>query len=144
MLRKIKRLYMNRIFPAITGLLLFSSCGPMVSYVGSSYAPTEQVDVYVDASAIKKNYTIVGRGHLNVPVGATFYNNYEKLQKQAVARARKHGANAVLFLDRIFIATQTGVNSTYQYDTAGRRTHSSTIIGPVTHSQLEIHFLRYE
>lgn len=135
---------MNRIFPVLFGSLLLSSCGPMVSYIGSSSAPTEQVDVYVDASAIKKSYTVVGRGHLNYPVGASFYNNYEKLQRQAIARARKHGANAVLFLDRIFLSAQTGVNTAHQYDTAGRRTNSATIIGPVTYNQMEIHFLKYE
>jgi hypothetical protein len=42
---------------------VLSSCGVSVNYLGNSFQKTSNVDVYVDQGAIKKSYTIVGKGY---------------------------------------------------------------------------------
>lgn len=128
--------------PALFLTVLLISCGalPTVRYVGSSYAPTgKEIDVYVDPSAIKRPYAIIGKGYPHASL-----NNPERIQHYAVEQARKHGADAVLFLDNIYFNEQTAIRTTNTFDTAGRKTRSSTIAGPVISREQEIRFLKYE
>lgn len=135
---------MNRLYPALITCILFSACGPMVSYVGSTHEATTRVDVFVDHAFVKKPYTVIGKGYLNIPTGTAFYNSYEKMQRSAILQAKKHGADAVLFLDQLVVSSQTGISTVNTYDTAHLKTSSATTIGPVVHSQQQILFLRYE
>jgi hypothetical protein len=76
---------MKILYSLLVATTFFGSCGVRINYLGSSLAPTEHVDVYVEASAIKKPYTIIGKGY---PLHFT-YNALTKLQKKVVETARK-------------------------------------------------------
>jgi hypothetical protein len=53
---------MKNIYPVFILSLFICSCSAVsFSYVGSSYTPTKNVDVYVDEAAIKRAYTIIGK-----------------------------------------------------------------------------------
>lgn len=108
--------------------------------MGSSYPPTgKEIDVFVDPSAIRRPYTVMGKGYLT-----SAYTSPERIQRFAVEQARKHGADAVLFLDNIYYTEQTAIRTSNTFDTAGRKTRSSTIAGPVVSREREIQFLKYE
>ncbi len=83
-------------------VLLFSSCAPQINYLGNTFEPTKNVDVYVDESAIARDYTVVGKGYVR-----TFaYSVPESIQRKAIAKARQKGADAVLFKDYFVPVTQ--------------------------------------
>ncbi len=46
---------MKKIYFLSILILLIASCSPRIKYLGNSYAPTSQVDVFVSEDAIKKN-----------------------------------------------------------------------------------------
>lgn len=134
---------MKKIIPTLFLSILFISCGTTASvrYIGSSYATSadKNIDVYVDVSAIKRSYTVMGKGY---PLSGM--SNPERVQYYAVEQARKHGADAILFIDHIYFTEQTSIRTTNTFDTAGRKTRSSTIAGPVISKEREIQFLKYD
>lgn len=135
---------MKRIYVMLASLLSFSSCGLKVGYLGSTAAPTENVDVYVDASAIKRPYNIVGKGYIE-SIANTRYT-VRKLQAKAVEQARKNGADAVLFQDYFFQQQGSRFQSTTRTDTTerGEITSTNSVITPVFTSGRNILFLKYQ
>lgn len=124
----------------------FSSCYvAKFEYVGSSEAPTQKVDVFVDAAAIKRSYDIIGKGYEKPGLGGAM--NLEKMQAEAIKKAKKKGADAIFYRE-IYISTNggTAINTRAQTDSIYRGivTTSSTSITPVTgYWHKEILFLKY-
>lgn len=137
---------MNKIYPLFFLSILFSSCTvSMVRYVGSKNTPTDKVDVYVEESAIKRKYVIVGKGYMEPNWRGQV--NQDKMLKYAIEKAKKNGADAVFFRD-IFIPTPgTNINTYSRTDSVGRSsiTNSGTTIGPAYgYFHKEMLFLKYE
>lgn len=134
---------MKKTIPILLASFLFISCDTpaTVRYLGSSYPTSadKNIDVFVDASAVRRPYTIMGKGY--APFG---FITPERLQYYTVEQARKHGADAVLFIDHIYFSEQTVIRTNNIFDTAGRKTRSSTIAGPVISKEREILFLKYD
>ena len=61
-----------------------------MGYLGNSYAPTSKVDVYVDANAIKKPYTIIGKGFIDPSIHGL--SSLERMQENVVDKAKEKGA----------------------------------------------------
>lgn len=123
------------------------ACSPMrINYIGNTTAPTEQVDVYVTETSIKQPYTIVGRGFMDAGSWAVFNRRLqETMQKKAIEKARKVGADAVLFQEYILVAPGSNINTVYKTDTLqkGVVTVGNTTIGPNLSSGMNIFFLKY-
>ena len=125
----------------ILSLLLSSCYSAQVHYMGSSYQPTKKIDVYVDASAIKKPYTVIGKGYTN-----TIYERaLERVQDNAIAKAREKGADAVLFNEVYIVGDGSTISGTSRSDSIGKSmvTVSSAHVRPVVSSRREILFLKY-
>jgi hypothetical protein len=75
-------------------LLLLSACTTF-DYVGRSYTPTVQVDLYLDPTDIDRPYEVMDMAQVKAP------SNFEKLQERTLQEARQKGADAVLveFMD---------------------------------------------
>ena len=72
-------------------LLLAIGCAP-VSYIGNSYEPTNNVDIYFSADDIKMEYTVIGHA-----LGADGWQKNQKRIKEALIKdAKENGADAVL------------------------------------------------
>lgn len=54
---------MKYIYTSLVLSTIFTSCAMRIDYLGSASTPTNNVDVYVDPSAIKRPYTIIGKGY---------------------------------------------------------------------------------
>jgi|SRR5215216_3505664 len=122
---------------------LFFSCGARLNYLGSSSAPTKNVDVFVDAASIKRPYTIVGKGYMD---GITLSKSaIERMQKKALQKAREKGADAILFQDFYITENGTSVNSVSKSDSVGKSlvTIQSGRLSPVVTSKTDILFLKY-
>jgi len=81
-------------------LILLSACTTF-DYVGRSYTPTVQVDLYLDPADIDRPYEVMGMAN----VRDRGFANFERLQERAMSEARKKGADAVLieFMDEAVV-----------------------------------------
>lgn len=85
------------LFPAF----LLASCGTVVDYVGSSYPPSDKVDVFVSLSSVKKEYQVIGKGYVGAAPFAR--RTGEKAQKKALKKARSKGADAIVVQDYLLL-----------------------------------------
>lgn len=84
--------------------LLSAGCATQ-DYTGKSYAPTEYVEVYFDASEVPRPYETMGRDHAEAPEALS----QEQIVQQIVGEAKRRGADAVVIdnLETITIGTST-------------------------------------
>ncbi|HEV7331207.1 MAG TPA: hypothetical protein VGN63_09220 [Flavisolibacter sp.] len=131
---------MTKIYLCLLSASLLSSCTPTISYLGNTYQPTKDVDVYVDESAISKEYTIMGKGYVESLIGTIS----EKIQKKAINKAKQKGADAVLFKDYFVPATQSQTRT--RKDSSGGITVSINNPTPVQSASPEVivFFLKYK
>jgi hypothetical protein len=98
----------------------------------------------VDASAIKRSYTIIGKAYPEY-AGGQWLNKTDKLQEKVVEVARKKGADAVLFQD--YYVQQGGANiySVSRTDTLNKAVVITTngSVTPIAGVTREILFLKY-
>lgn len=136
---------MKKIYSVFLSAILLMACTPTrFSYVGSTAPPTQKVDVYVEESAIKRKYEIIGKGYPEPNwKGET---NPEKILAKAIEKAKKNGADAIFFKETYLLSNGTSINTHSRADSLGKSLHtqSSTIINPVSgYFHKEILFLRY-
>ena len=96
---------MKKIYPFCFFLLLLTSCFPKVyvHYVGAKNTETEKIEIFVDESAIKKDYTIIGKGYAEIDNNWQQKLYKEKIVDAAVAKAKKNGADAILFKEILLL-----------------------------------------
>ncbi len=113
-----------------------ASCVTWVGYVGSSFDPTRNVDVYVDRSAIDKSFTIVGKGYVQY---AFLGGSPESIQRKAMKKAKANGADAVLIEDRVLAGNDLTLIRT------GDSLHPvfQGSVAPTAYTSLTVYFLRY-
>ena len=134
---------MFNIYTFLLVSLLFISCGTKLNYLGKTSQPTENVDVYVDAAAIKKPYTIVGKGYMEGH--SISKKSIELMQKKAIITAKEKGADAILFQDYYVIENGSGIHSVTKTDSVGSSlvSVSNARVTPVVSSKTDILFLKY-
>jgi hypothetical protein len=132
---------MKKIYLSVGSVLLLLSCATRVDYIGSTYAPSDQVDVYVARDAIKKQYEVMGKGYVRM---GTAFSSFEKIQKKAVAKARQKGADAVLVEDYFVLSTDSDMATTFAKDSSRALVGMShTQAHPSIGSGFQILFIRY-
>ena len=110
---------MSRIYLLIFICFFLVSCFSVnVRYLGTEFSPTKQVDVYVDPSAIKKPYTIIGKGYPDY--GLYMQAELELMQEKAIQKAREKGADAILFQDVYLVKEGSPAGSVHSTDSLGR------------------------
>ena len=119
-------------------LLLFTSCGTQVKYLGSNYSTTENVDVFVTQSSVKKPFEIIGKGYVQHRVGPE--PSVETIQKKAVEKAKANGANAVVIEDYYLVDNTASVTT----KTDNSKKIKTTESNPAISSGFTILFLRYK
>ena len=84
--------------------LLLAACAS-TDYVGESYAPTTNVDVFFDAAEIKRSYTTMGTAKTE----GSEYMSFEVIEQQLVQDAMAKGADAILIegMDTITVGSTT-------------------------------------
>lgn len=96
--------------------LFFFSCSLKVRYVGNKSSPTTNIDVFVDAGSIKRNYEIIGKGYPTLALSMRGILNKEKIMEKAIVTARKIGANAIFFKETLIYAQGGYVHSVHLTD----------------------------
>lgn len=130
--------------PFIISIAFISCYSVRINYLGSSSTPSSKVDVYVDATAINKPYTIVGKGYTEY--GFRARNRMEKTQEKAIKKARENGADAILFQDYYFSQEGASIHSVSRADSIGSGlvTIKNATVSPIISSRTDILFLKYK
>ncbi|MXV51143.1 hypothetical protein GS399_09195 [Pedobacter sp. HMF7647] len=126
----------------ITITIAFSSCSS-VQYIGNTYSPTSNVDIFLDRNDIQKSYAVMGKidGY-----GIDFTN----IQSDIMKEARKRGADAVLLFDmdseRINSTQKTTTNVSNQKteDSTEKKITTSTTTDDQSLNKLHAEFLKYK
>jgi hypothetical protein len=130
----------------LIGLLFLFSCSTRINYVGSRQAPTNQVEVFVDQLAIKKNYDIIGQGFVNwgLWTDETTRRREEILQEKVIEKAKKIGADAVLFNQLIFVNPYYRANRiTHKRDgVPNQKNNNGTRLSSIDR-QFDVYFIKY-
>jgi len=91
-----------------------------VNYVGKSFNPTTNIDVYYSKEEIKNEYTIIGHS-----IGSTPFISNDKIVAKLIEEAKSKGADAVLI-------TGLGKSNIFFFQS------------PVSENQINASFLKYE
>ena len=118
-------------------ILLFLSC-TKINYVGNSYDPTNNIEVFVDEGAIKRKYDVVGKGYVQNTTTTP-----EKIQIKAIEIAKQRGADAILIKD--YLVPYTGVNTRVRTDTLDKAVINvgNTIVRHGSSPEFVVLFLKY-
>ncbi len=128
---------------------LLASCTTQLSYVGNKFPATSTIDVYVNEAAIKKPYTIVGKGYLESRMFySTPFKNKEQIMQATIKKAKQYGADGVFFFQYIVLQDGRSINSTTTTtkDSTNNSIKSNTnsvVINNVASQQEEILFIKY-
>lgn len=114
-----------------------------IDYLGSSLPATENIDVFVDLSAIEKPFKIIGKGYVRILFFTT--SLLGKIQAESVAKAKANGADAVLIQD-YYLPAATGLSTVLHTDSVGKGTVTTgnTTVQQTGAQQFTILFLKYK
>ncbi len=76
--------------------ILISACSPTMNYLGDTFPPTNDIDIFYDQGDIKKDYRVIGQlsgDNINNAI-----NSLEKVKSGMIEEAKMRGANGILFL----------------------------------------------
>jgi len=82
-----------------------------LDYVGQSYPPTQQVDLYYSEENVGREYTVMGE----LAATAQEFVSARKIQEQMVEKAKQKGADAVVILGMEHF--KSGENTNYSETT---------------------------
>jgi hypothetical protein len=121
--------------------MLLSSCRSSLEYIGAYFPPTENVDVFVSESAIKKPYDIVGKSVVPSEFAGL---RMERMQRRAIVKARQKGADAIL-IKNYFFNDKYYFNGISVIDSLNRSsiTVSNHPVQSSTFENFEILYLKY-
>jgi len=76
--------------------LLMISCSPQINYLGSSYPPTQEVDIFFDEEDIQKDFKVMGI--MKNEGDEMELDDSESVKNAMIKKAKSVGADAILFL----------------------------------------------
>ncbi|MBL4679079.1 MAG: hypothetical protein JKY70_23235 [Mucilaginibacter sp.] len=111
------------------------------SYFGKTYAPTQNVDVYLDKGDVKKAYSTMGS--TNVAKG---FSSLEAAQQKVIEMGKAKGADGVIMTltEDVVSTQQTGtgiVNKTKKQNVIGTSTSSTT---DIKQKKIVATFIKYD
>lgn len=137
-----KIIYTALITLSLTSCVLAFIPQSSYDYLGATYTPTDSVAVFVDAAAINRPYTIIGKAY---PKNGYWINStIKQMQKESITKAKAAGADAVLIQD--YVVTAPSVNTVQQTDSLGKGTITiaNTSVHQNTVQRFNIYFLKYK
>jgi hypothetical protein len=80
----------------LLAIVLIVSCTPKISYLGDSYPPTYEVDMYFDEKDIERDYKVIGLARNEGD--ELEIDDLDAIRKSMLKKAREVGADAILFI----------------------------------------------
>lgn len=121
-------------------ITLLAACSKP-SYFGKTFAPTQNVDIYLDKGDVKKNYITMGTTNL-----AKGFSSMDAMQQKVLALGKANGADGVVMtLTEDVVSTQQ--NGTGQVSKTKKQkviaTNSSSTMD-VKEKKITAVFIKYE
>ena len=135
---------MKKIYFFLLPIFIFG-CSTAVQYVGKSYKPGTDPEVFVEESEIKRPYSIIGRGYIKP--GMTPYGiNWNQVQRNAIKQGWLHGADAILITQKNAVTPLPAIQSYGSIDSVGNglQTFSRTEAYYPLSTWHDILFLKYK
>ena len=125
---------------AIPALLFVAACAH-VDYIGETYEPTRQVDVFFAEKDIPRDYRVIGK----VLASANELVSAEKLQSKIVKKAQEKGADAVVLtgLERYKSGQHTDYSETTEDRGRKTRTHGHSSTSDEEKKEIQAIFIKY-
>jgi len=144
LLLTISNYVMKKIYAILLPVFIFG-CSTTVQYVGKSYKPGSDPEVFVAESEIKQPYSIIGRGYIKPGIGPHGVN-WNQVQRNAVKKGWLHGADAVLIIQKNAISPLPAIQSYGSIDSVGKslQTFSRTEAYYPLSTWHDILFLKYQ
>ena len=114
-------MFMKKIYLLLLPVLILGCYTTTIQYIGKSYKPGTEPEVFVVESEITKPYSIIGRGYIKVGDPPFDDINWEQVQQEAVKTGWQHGADAVLIVQKNAINPLPAVQTYGSIDSVGRR-----------------------
>lgn len=132
---------MKKYILLITAVCLLSSCSNVyMKYVGKSYTPTSEPELFFSWDDVSRDYETMGY----VDATPIYFGTIEEAQAAIEKKARECGADAVVFVD----LNNPGITLTEQVTptTGGRETRMVTATQSPLHqlSTLKATFIKYK
>lgn len=96
---------MNKVLPLPILLLFIGSCA-QVDYIGKTYAPSDNVEIFYSENDTEYAYEVMGYA---ISSGSEFIS-VDKLKNELLKEARKNGADAIII---------SGIDRDREYDESG-------------------------
>ena len=121
---------------AVLALLIYA-CSP--SYLGKTYAPTQNVDIYLTSNDIKRPYTTMGNAEVEVMLKST-----ERTQQDLISLAKSKGADGVILSSTEEVSSTTENTSGYiKKDNKEDRVNSVTSTSTSKTKKIKGTFIKY-
>lgn len=146
---------MKRMLSVLLAIVFLTGCGPSVQYLGKSYSPTGNVEVFYDTRDVKKDYEVMGKID---GMAGILENSYQEIQDKIVKEAQSRGADAVLIynMEQRVIGNTSNSSTTVNTQAEHRQWYdkllsgsstvatTSTVSSNVTQNTLHADFLKYK
>jgi hypothetical protein len=122
--------------------VLFVGCAS-VDYLGDSFAPTAQIDVFFDEADIEYEYRVIGRIYASAPSALV---SSEKLMEKIKEKAMEHGGEGVIILTfgHIFTGSTTSYSEETKETESGTKTTGKTSTSSEEKKEVEALVIIYE
>jgi hypothetical protein len=141
-----KTIIMKKIYPLL--LVFLTACSKVkIIYVGNEAKPVSHLDVFIDETLINRPYEVMGlaKGNITAPWLGKDYD--EEIAKKAIERAKKCGADAILFsnyYNKLYTPENRQESKVVYTDTSITRTASQKTIPSPMSTGRQILFLKYK
>jgi hypothetical protein len=124
-------------------LMLLTGCAPTAEYLGKTYPPTTNVDLYMNADEIKKGYEVMGEMTVKGQLGS---KNAEDMQAKLMEEAKVKGADAVLIeaLEEVVTGTTSSTTGSVKDDKKGTTYNEQTRTTESKDKILKAKLLKYK
>ncbi|PVD52971.1 hypothetical protein DC498_06275 [Terrimonas sp.] len=146
---------MKKTIMAIALSILFNACAPTIQYIGKSYNPTANVDLYMDTHDIKKDYEVIGKTD---GISGVFGSTFEEIQSKIIEEAKKRGADGVIIynMEQRVLGTTSSTAASWNTSVSNHRQwydkmlftnkgsgFSNTTSSNITENVLHADFIKY-
>jgi hypothetical protein len=130
-------------------VLSLNACAPTVQYVGKSYTPTTNVDLYFDTHDVKKDYEVIGKID---GIAGVFGSDFSSIQEKIVEEAKQKGADGVIIysMEQRVIGTSSNTSTNAIGNSSANHRQwwevaasSNTTSSNITQNVLHADFIKY-
>jgi hypothetical protein len=84
------------VLPLVMMFFFMTACTPRISYLGDSYSPTYDVDVFYDENDVEKDFRVIGLARNEGD--EIERDDLQSIREEMIKKARSVGADGIIFI----------------------------------------------